>query len=146
MDLSPIPIWNWRPHGFIYLSARPFAASGAFRMSELAASGAALESFSPPQQPRRSVGKVAVERERDAVATSPQKSLHSCSRSLPRDDAAQKEKLIRFAKSCYFKTIFQSRLHYNSSPNEPQCELMNIMNHEYIKGNSVCVEREVNLS
>lgn len=65
MDLSPIPIWNWHPHGFIYLSARPFAASGAFRMSELAASGAALESFSPPQQPRRSVGKVAVERERE---------------------------------------------------------------------------------
>lgn len=86
------------------------------------------------------------ERERDAVATSPQKSLHSCSRSLPRDDAAQKEKLIRFAKSCYFKIVFQSKLHYNSSPNEPQCELMNSMNHEYIKGNSVCVEREVNLS
>lgn len=48
MDLSPMDSHiELAPAMGILFGARPFAASGAFRLSELAASGAALESFSP---------------------------------------------------------------------------------------------------
>jgi len=58
-------------HGMYTFDARLFAASGAFRMSALAASGAALESFRRPQQPRRREEVRRRERESGAVATSP---------------------------------------------------------------------------
>jgi len=46
-------------------------------MSALAASGAALESFRRPQQPRRREEVRRRERESGAVATSPQKKAHA---------------------------------------------------------------------
>jgi len=54
-------------HGMYTFDARLFAASGAFRMSALAASGAALESFRRPQQPRRREEVRRRERERVAL-------------------------------------------------------------------------------